>query len=533
MDPLLGLMGLACALGAGLTALAEWGGRWWGILDLPDSERKFHARATPRTGGLAICLSFCVVTLLGTTAIRDVAGWSPSSGLAWLLSSTAGLCCVGLWDDRHGMRARTKLLWQIVAIAPYVGWGRASQPLVLFGDPVASGWLSEGLVLLWLVACCNFINLLDGLDGLAGSVGLVICLASGLLGGWQGQPETVGLCAVLAGSLLGFLFFNWPPARLFMGDCGSLPLGFLVGALSLQASAKKTVGLTLVVPSLLLAVPLFDTAMAILRRKLNGKKIGHGDRGHIHHCLRDRGLSPSQTLWVVCGLSGCAAMAAVVATIVNSDLFALVTGAGLVLAVVVGRVFGFHETMLLARHLAVLGGLVGELPRQLRARLLALRLAQGTQADPQHLWSKIIRRLKRLPVVELEYFWHDPAQPHAAQIRRWAAESPNPNVETWQVEYRLQQADGSTASCRVRGAGREAGLASIQAELPELLRALCSVPGAAWPPMPDLAGDLATPPAVEIVPWPGAPSFTTVRHPRRDLARPGDGLPDHERRDAA
>jgi UDP-GlcNAc:undecaprenyl-phosphate GlcNAc-1-phosphate transferase len=533
MEPLLGLMGLACALGAGLTALAGWGGRRWGILDLPDTERKFHARATPRTGGLAICATFCAVTLLGTSATPWLAGWAATPGLPWLLGSTVGLCLVGLWDDRHGMRARTKLLWQIAAIAPYAWWGRASQPLVLFGDPVASGWLSEGLVLMWLVSCCNFINLLDGLDGLAGSVGLVICLAAGLLGGWQGQPETVGLCLVLAGSLLGFLAFNWPPARLFMGDCGSLPLGFLAGALSLQASAKKTVGLTLVVPALLLAVPLFDTAMAIVRRKLNGRKIGHGDRGHIHHCLRDRGLSASQTLWVVCGLSACAALAAVVATIVNSDLFALVAGLGLVLAVVVGRVFGFHETMLLARHLSVLWGLVRELPRQLRARLLAMRLAQAAQADPQQLWSKTVRRARRLPVAELEYHWALTPQSSPRLTRRWLGAERELREGPWDLEYRLQQSDGSVASCRVRGFDRELGLAQIQAELPELLRALCSVPGAAWPVGDGVAEESSAELEAEIVRWPLGPAADAPRPLARDLDHPAGDRRELERRDAA
>jgi len=530
MNPLLGLLCLAWALGAGLTALAEWGGRRWGILDLPDTERKFHARATPRTGGLAICVTFCGVTWLGSRLPHSLGGWTPSAGLGWLLATTAGLCLVGLWDDRHGMRARTKLLWQIVAILPYVCWGRASQPLTLFGGPIASGWLSEGLVLLWLVSCCNFINLLDGLDGLAGSVGLVIGLASGLLGGWQGQPETVGVCVALAGSLLGFLAFNWPPARLFMGDCGSLPLGFLVGALSLQASAKKTVGLTLVVPALLLAVPLFDTAMAIVRRKLNGRKIGHGDRGHIHHCLRDRGLSPSQTLWVVCGLSASAALAAVIATIVNSDLFALVAGGGLVLAVIVGRVFGVPETMLLARHLAVLVGLLGELPRQLRARLLAMRLASASSANPEQLWHKLVRRARRLPIDELEYSWSDPARPEARQTPLWSSPPAGSPPGSWQIEYRLVQADGSLAQCRVRGHSRETGLAQIQAELPELLRGLCSVPGEAWPlaltPAPE---ESLADPRAEIVPWPTTPSSTSAR----PLDRPESDLRERDRRYAA
>src|SRR5262249_59995404 len=122
-------------------------------------------------------------------------------------------------------------------------------------------------------ACSKFVNLVGGLDGLAGSVGLIVSLAVAVLAWWNQVPTAAVLALSLAGAVVGFLAFNWPPARIFLGDSGSLPLGFLVGALSLEAAAKKAAGLTLAVPVVLLSIPMFDTSMAILRRKLNGRKI--------------------------------------------------------------------------------------------------------------------------------------------------------------------------------------------------------------------------------------------------------------------
>ena len=323
----LGLYVLTLALAAWWTHVAGVQGRRWGVLDLPDLDRKRHEAPTPRTGGLAICLALVV----GLAAAWGV-GWATGriDGLGTstcrMLVSALALCAVGAWDDRCGMTARQKLLWQVLAISPFVFLDRSTQSVMIFGWAIESPVISSGLVLLWLVACSNFINLLDGMDGLAATLGIIVCLATGGLAGWNGQPENVLIAVALAGALSGFLLHNWPPARIFMGDCGSLPLGFLVGGLALQASAKKATGLTLVVPAVLLAVPLIDTSMAIVRRKLTGRKIGQGDRGHIHHTLRDRGLSSQQTLLAVGGMSLFAALGAVAATLVGNDLVAMKIG---------------------------------------------------------------------------------------------------------------------------------------------------------------------------------------------------------------
>src|SRR5207253_178463 len=146
------------------------------------------------------------------------------------------------------------------------------------------------------------------------------------------------------------LLHNWPPARIFLGDSGSLPLGFLVGALAIEASVKKAAGLTLAVPFVLLSIPMFDTSMAILRRKLNGRKIGQGDRAHIHHLLRDRGLTPTQTLLAIGSMCLATATAAILATIYRNDLIAVALCCGLLALLIAGRVFGFDELVLLSRH---------------------------------------------------------------------------------------------------------------------------------------------------------------------------------------
>ena len=142
-------------------------------------------------------------------------------------------------------------------------------------------------------------GLADGMDGLAGSISLIVTSAFGLLAWQAGQAEVATFACVVVGALLGFLIFNWPPAKIFMGDAGSMTLGFLVGALAMRFSPQQAVAFTLVAPTVLFSVPIFDTAMAILRRKLTGRGIGQADRSHLHHRLQDRGLSRLQTLLLI------------------------------------------------------------------------------------------------------------------------------------------------------------------------------------------------------------------------------------------
>jgi len=412
--------------------------------------------------------------LFAATAPGLFPGAGPGRLTFGLCGSAALLCAVGVWDDRNVMRARSKFLWQILAIALFVHFGRPTESVSAFHWQITSPALTIPLILLWLVACSNFINLLDGLDGLAGSLGLIITLTVAVLAAWQAQPETLVFSLVLAGSLLGFLVHNWPPARIFMGDCGSLPLGFLVGALALETSAKKAAGLTLVVPAVLLAVPLIDTSMAIVRRKLSGRKIGHGDRGHIHHCLGDRGLSPRQTLLAVCSLSLFTAAGAVAATIVGSDLLAAAIG-GLLLTLLSGaRVFGFRETLLVARHLEAVWSLVRWFPQALRTRLLAVRLGTATAKGELLLWEKIIRRARRMEIVEVEFTFEPTGIDRSPQRLHWTTDhSKDDDAQWWETRGSVARGPLGKATFRVRGASPRGDMVGPNAEFTELLATLC------------------------------------------------------------
>lgn len=470
------LVALTVACSAILTRGAGALGRKLGVLDLPNCDRKRHAQATPRTGGLAIVGSLLAGLAL-VVALPDFFPQFTAGRLtASLCLSTVLLCGVGIWDDRHGMQARTKLAWQILAIIPFALFGRASEAVSVFHWQFTNPAVTVPLILLWLVACSNFINLLDGLDGLAGSLGLIITVTAAVLAGWQQQPETLVIALVLAGSLVGFLTRNWPPARIFMGDCGSLPLGFLVGALALQSSVKKAAGLTLVVPAVLLAVPLIDTSMAIVRRKLSGRKIGHGDRGHIHHCLCDRGLSSRQTLLTVCSLSLFTAFGAAVATILGSDLLAVLIVAALLAVLIGARLFGFSETLLVARHLEAAWSLLCWFPQALRTRLVAVQLGTATAAGDLRLWKKIIRRARRMGVLEVEFRFEPVAGGQEPVRLNWSAPQVSAGAAmSWETRGTVTQGLAGTTTFRIRGLSRRGGMVAANAELSDLLTTLCQI----------------------------------------------------------
>lgn len=475
MWPMVVTLGLALASSWTLTHLALLFGERFRILDLPDQERKRHARATARTGGLAVCLTM----LAGTAALAwfgygDVASGPPSQFTTLLGLSTALLCGLGLWDDKWGLPARTKLTWQVIAILPFVWWGRSTTAINLYGWQFEGALLTVPLILFWLVSCTNFVNLMDGLDGLASTVGLIIALAVAALAGLERLTEVSMLATILAGSLVGFLLHNWPPARIFLGDSGSLPLGFLVGALSLEASAKKAAGLTLAVPFVLLSIPMFDTSMAILRRKLNGRRIGQGDRAHIHHCLRDRGLSPTQTLLAIAGLCAATSVAAILSTAFDNGLIAIGSSIVMLALLVGGRVFGFDETILLLRHVQAIGSCLRRMPRELRARFVIVSLATSVASGQLDLWHKIVKRARRLPGVEIEFVCeHQPTGRELVSLT-WKTSLPSTaDGAQWCVTYAVPRGDGFCARAEARGEMSPGGDALPYHELAEMLAALC------------------------------------------------------------
>lgn len=501
---------LALAQCCALTWCALRMGRRFRILDFPDKQRKFHAHATPRTGGLAVCGALALG--VGECVAVNFAQWGGAAQAGrftgFLLLSAALLCALGLWDDKYGMRARTKFLWQAAFVLPFVCWGRSTTTANLFGWQLDFAWLAVPVILFWLVSCTNFVNLVDGLDGLAGSVGLIVALTVATLAWWHQLDEVCLVAMILSGALMGFLAFNWPPARIFLGDSGSLPLGFLVGALSLEASAKKATGLTLAVPVVLLSIPIFDTSMAILRRKLNGRKIGQGDRAHIHHCLRDRGLSPTQTLLWIGAMCAGTATAAVLATVFNNDLIAIALSLVLLAALIAGRVFGFDETMLLVRHVQAVGRFMKLVPRALRVKFVVVRLEKTVAAGQPDLWHKIVKRAKRLDGLAIEFVCEDVSGGRELVALNWTSDRGRVEGRTpvWELSYAAPREGG--VQMRFRASGQTPGSAGVSgmAELSELLVALCDN----WPVPATaalLADDAQTPlrtrdePQILTAPW--------------------------------
>jgi UDP-GlcNAc:undecaprenyl-phosphate/decaprenyl-phosphate GlcNAc-1-phosphate transferase len=254
-------------------------------------ERFIHRQPTARLGGLAMYLGFGLSAAL----------FSTSSKTLGLLLSAAVITTLMVFDDIHGVRPVVKLLLQLGAsLLSIVVFDISIQFVNLPGGHLIhfSPAAAIPLTLLWFVSLQNTINLIDGVDGLAAGVVAIVAATLLLAAINRGETDIVILAGALIGACIGFLFFNWHPARIFMGDSGSNFLGFTLAALSVLSVAKGTVVLALIVPVAALAIPIVDTAWAIVRRRLRGKSIATPDTEHLHHRLLDFGLSPRETALV-------------------------------------------------------------------------------------------------------------------------------------------------------------------------------------------------------------------------------------------
>jgi UDP-GlcNAc:undecaprenyl-phosphate/decaprenyl-phosphate GlcNAc-1-phosphate transferase len=293
--PAVGPFLLAATGAVVLTPLAMWLARRLGVLAAPGG-RHIHLLPTPMLGGWALYLSFAAA-VAWSLGVKDwrIVGLLTLCGMAALIFS---------YDDRFRMPPLLKLGIELgLALLAVFGFGLNITFVTLFGShAIQLGLLAYPLSILWLIGMQNTINLLDGVDGLAAGVVAVVAAVLAAAAISKGNDENaVILSAALAGSCLGFLIFNFHPARIFMGDSGSHFLGLALGLLSMIAVAKIAVGFALAVPLIALAVPITDTAWAIVRRRRAGLSIAHADSRHIHHQLLDFGLSQPQTCLVFYG----------------------------------------------------------------------------------------------------------------------------------------------------------------------------------------------------------------------------------------
>jgi UDP-GlcNAc:undecaprenyl-phosphate/decaprenyl-phosphate GlcNAc-1-phosphate transferase len=277
--------------------------RSYGVVDQPDQTRKIHRYPIPRVGGLAIAISYLGAYLL----VRPEAG-SPLAqqlSLVWkLLPGGALIFAVGLFDDLFTLRAWHKLVGQLAA-AGLAYWGGVR--ILTIAGASTDAWWNLPLTILWLMACMNAFNLVDGLDGLAAGVGLFATLTVFAAALMQHNMVLAVATFPLAGALLAFLCYNFNPATIFLGDSGALLIGYLLGCYAVIWGNKSATLLGMTAPLMALSVPLLDVVLAIGRRFLRKQPIFAADRGHIHHQLLDRGLTPRRVVLVLYGLCGLAA----------------------------------------------------------------------------------------------------------------------------------------------------------------------------------------------------------------------------------
>jgi UDP-GlcNAc:undecaprenyl-phosphate GlcNAc-1-phosphate transferase len=342
----IGLASLVIALATtwAVTPLVIRAARLINAVDHPTG-RKMHAAPTPRIGGLAV---FC-----GFVGGLGFAAWAsgtlfdlPEVDVYWwgLAAAATAMMFVGLVDDTRGLSFRAKFVAQTLG-AVFVWFCGFRVDVVsspLGGGGFELGWLSLPLTVLWIVAVTNAVNLIDGLDGLATGIALITTSSVAAISFVRGELGVTAASVALAGSLAGFLIFNFNPARIFLGDSGSIFLGFVLAVTSVRGSQKGPTAVAVLVPLLTLALPLLDTGFAIFRRlyRLRGEGLSnHGglryvlfnirrvfmaDRGHIHHRLIDRGLTQRRAVVLLYGFGCLTAFGALALVVLKSAVIAAV-----------------------------------------------------------------------------------------------------------------------------------------------------------------------------------------------------------------
>jgi len=296
-----------------------------GFLDHPDGDRKKHAAPIPRVGGIAIVLSYII-----TFAIALALPFTYTEYLHRSIPEILPLTLVGsvvfftgVLDDLIGLAAWQKLMGILGASVLAYFAGIHVDVHLLSGLPVAP-WLGFVITVVWLVGCTNAFNLIDGMDGLAAGVGLVASVTMLVAALSQKNLPLAMATMPLAGCLLGFLRYNFNGASVFLGDCGSLLIGFLLGCFGALWSEKSVTLVALTVPLLAVSIPLIDVALSILRRFLRNKPIFQADRGHIHHRLLDLGLSPKNAVLTIYGVCALVATLSLIASALHNQFSGLI-----------------------------------------------------------------------------------------------------------------------------------------------------------------------------------------------------------------
>jgi len=370
-----------------------------GVVDHPDLDRKTHPQPVVNMGGIPIVLaylgSFSILPLIGQHAPL---GQDSLPFALRLMPALALILLTGVLDDRFRLQPFQKMMAQIMA----GGWAFWAGVRItgLTGQHIPD-WLSLPVTVGWLMICANAFNMIDGVDGLATGVGL-FATATMLIAALLQHNLLLALATVpLVGALLGFLRYNFNPATIFLGDSGSLFIGFLLGCFGVIWSQKSATMLAMTAPLMALSIPITDLCLSVIRRFLRREPIMRGDRGHIHHRLLDRGLSARKAVLVLYGLCAVAAILSLFQSVAVNHT------AGAIIVIFCGIAWigiqnlGYVEFDQ-ARRLVLAGGFREALNSGLELRAFDQSLT-GAKTREQR-WAVLRDSLKKFGLVEVRWF---------------------------------------------------------------------------------------------------------------------------------
>ncbi len=434
---ILGSLALSLGLSLLLTPLVRALAMRIRLVDQPDGRRKIHARTIALGGGIAVFLAGS-----GAAALTYLAGWCPAEAFAGrghefvgLLLASVFICALGVADDYGCLRGRHKLLGQIAAVLIVILSGMVIRTISLFDWHIELGLLAIPFTAFWLLGAINSLNLIDGMDGLLSSVGSIIGITLTVMAVLNGQPAVAWAGAILVGALLGFLRYNFPPATIFLGDAGSMLVGLVLGALAIQGSLKGPATVALAAPMAIFIIPIFDTSAAILRRKLTGRSLYTTDRGHMHHCLLHRGFSNGRALLYIAFFCVLAGVGALGSQLCQNELLAAATIITVVAILLVTKLFGHVELVLLEKRLSKLLPALLSRKEPSKAKEIEVRL-QGS-ADWNELWAMLRVWAEHMKLKSLLLDVNAPALQEIYHAR-WDCDHDDPEVtKAWRAELPL------------------------------------------------------------------------------------------------
>jgi UDP-GlcNAc:undecaprenyl-phosphate GlcNAc-1-phosphate transferase len=407
-----------------------------GAIDAPDGRRKNQSHPVPRGGGVAVTLATVLAVIVASLYIPLV----DSEASAWLERglplAIAVLLVVGIIDDVLTLTGIYKLIGQVLAVSVLVAAGAQFDQVSIFGFLIPLGDFRIPFTMFFCLGAINAFNLIDGADGLASSIGAIVCTTLGIITASRGDAAAAVSCFALAGALVGFLRYNAPPAKIYLGDTGSMLIGLVVAAVAIDCSIKQQAAFVLSVPIAICAIPILDAGAALVRRITTGQSVFTADRGHLHHALLLRGWSVEKAVGFIAGLASLTSGAALLSYFTNNDIYALAVTSGVFVTLAAARVFGHTEARLLASRSRVLFR---------RAILRGVRRAdpesesavqlQGTRKW-QHLWAALREAAPLYNLAGLTLQINIP-QLHESFYATWKRNELAANEDAWRMTVPL------------------------------------------------------------------------------------------------